>query len=184
MVRRHDAEHDVRIFERKAEIARRLHLRGNPEAREKDFVLPLVRDALHHLALVGPQAHALEARGENNGKRGAPATAADNGQPVHRALFPPKENTFSVAASDALQIRFMAVDDKPSRDQRGDPDRRRRMENQPDSERERSGGDDGPERDVPRVPHHRYEQQQHGQQRYRARDTKRSDKTRDSFAAA
>ena len=64
--------------------------------------------------LVDPEADLLEARGEDDGERGAPAAAADDGESpetIHFSL-PPKVETFSVPAREPLDVGFVAADDE------------------------------------------------------------------------
>ena len=59
----------------------------NAEARQIDVILASRAHAFDQIRLVDPEPHAVESRGKNDGERGAPGTAADDGEIFHDAFF-------------------------------------------------------------------------------------------------
>src|SRR5579872_2402185 len=71
-------------------------------------------------------------------------------------LRPPESEHVFVTSAYSLDVRLMTNHDERARNQCGYDDRRRRMQNQPDCEREGPAGDDRPQRNVASSRHDNY----------------------------
>ena len=65
--RRHNACHDVRIFERMAQIRGRLYIQGQREASQENIVHTGGEHALYQIGLMRPETDALKPGSEHNG---------------------------------------------------------------------------------------------------------------------
>src|SRR5512146_1647654 len=104
-VRRHRADHDLRLPHGISDVAGRLQRGGERRVRQEHRVHVIAVDPLHHLRLERPDRDRQPLAREQIGERRAPRSGPDDGHPPHLARRRPHVSPFRVRKRFSVPAR-------------------------------------------------------------------------------